>query len=265
MIKKILAKLVLTNLILMNVAFIMPQTLSADEHDGVDIVTGADGGTGTDAPPAKTSKAQEIKKALGDPLDDAKKAENQCVKTVIKNGEKVEKGPDEGYIITIIEEPLYEETIGKTAVDGYQGDDYVSRICYRNYFTFTPQKELEVTTSELSTMCSESGKNAFLNTALQKEYNIRFTCQRVQVLLTRGGSSALAGYVNVIYRWAASIVGIIAVTVIIISAIQISLAGGESTGIDEAKKRIMQSLLGIAILFLSGLILNFINPNFFTY
>lgn len=265
MIKKILAKLVLTNLILMNVAFIMPQTLSADEHDGVDIVTGADGGSGeTDAPPAPVSKAQEIKKLLGNPLDDAKKAENQCVKTVIKEGEKDVKGPDQGYIITIIEEPLYEEKIGETGLDG-AGDPYVSRICFRNYFTFTPPNELEVTTSELSTICSESGKNAFLNTALQKEYNIRFTCQRVQVLLTRGGSSALAGYVNVIYRWAASIVGIIAVTVIIISAIQISLAGGESTGIDEAKKRIMQSLLGIAILFLSGLILNFINPNFFTY
>lgn len=264
MIKKILAKLVLTNLILMNVAFMMPQTLSADEPAAGD---GATAGAADDSagPPAPVSKAQEIKKLLGDPLDDAKEPDNQCVKTVIKKDEKDVKGPDEGYIITIIEEPLYEKKIGETALDGYPGDDYASRICFRNYFTFTPPNELEVTTSELSTICSESGKTAFLNTEFQKEYNIRFTCQRVQVLLTRGGSSALAGYINVMYRWAASIVGIIAVTVIIISAIQISLAGGESTGIDEAKKRIMQSLLGIAILFLSGLILNFINPNFFTY
>lgn len=264
MIKKILAKLVLTNLILMNVAFMMPQTLSADDTAPPDDTSDDATDDATDAPKAPISKAQEIKAALGDPLKDAQA--KPCVQTVIKEGETVKPGPDEGYIITIIEEPLYEENIGETKAGG-NGDDYVSRICYRNYFTFTPPDELEVSTSELSTICSESGKKAFLNTEIQKEFDIqiRFTCQRVQVLLTRGGSSALAGYVNVIYRWAASIVGIIAVTVIIISAIQISIAGGESTGIDEAKKRIMQSLLGIAILFLSGLILNFINPNFFTF
>ncbi|MBI4234843.1 hypothetical protein HY604_00930 [Candidatus Peregrinibacteria bacterium] len=263
MFKKFLAKLLLTNLILMSFSFVMPQTLSADEPgDAAGAAPAAPAAPDAPAAPAKVSPANQIKTALSFPLKDAEEA--PCIQLTTKKDGTEKKGPDEGYIITIIEEPLYEEKIGETGIDG-TGDDYVSRICYRNYFAFTPPGEVPVTKSELSTMCSETGKKAFLDKKSQKDFNIRFTCQRVQVLLTRGGGSTIAGYVNVIYRWAASIVGIIAVTVIIISAIQISLAGGESTGIDEAKKRIMQSLLGIAILFLSALILNFINPNFFTF
>jgi threonine/homoserine/homoserine lactone efflux protein len=67
-----------------------------------------------------------------------------------------------------------------------------------------------------------------------------------------------------LYRWAVSIVGIIAVLLMVFSGIQISTAGGDTGKIDEAKNRIMQSLIAIAILFLSGLILYTINPGFFT-
>ena len=72
------------------------------------------------------------------------------------------------------------------------------------------------------------------------------------------------GYIAMIYQWGASIVGIIAVTVIVFSGIQISAAGGDPEAVTSAKKRILQSLAGIAVLFLSGLILYTINPNFFT-
>jgi type IV secretory pathway VirB2 component (pilin) len=67
-----------------------------------------------------------------------------------------------------------------------------------------------------------------------------------------------------IYRWGASLVGIIAVTIIIISGIQISASGGDSEAINAGKKRILQSIVGIIVLFLSSLILYTVNPTFFT-
>ena len=73
----------------------------------------------------------------------------------------------------------------------------------------------------------------------------------------------LYGYIGMIYTWGASIVGIIAVLIIVISGIQISAGGGDPEAINSAKKRIIQSLSGIAVLFLSGLILYTINPDFF--
>ena len=66
-----------------------------------------------------------------------------------------------------------------------------------------------------------------------------------------------------IYRWAATIVGLVAVIVIIVSSIQLSVAGGDSSAVESAKRRILQSIGGLAVLFLSGLILNAINPDFF--
>jgi len=68
-----------------------------------------------------------------------------------------------------------------------------------------------------------------------------------------------------IYTWAAGFVGLIAVGVIMISSIQISLSGGDSQAVTNSKDRIVKSLAGLAVLFLSGLILYTINPNFFTY
>ncbi|MBI2638802.1 hypothetical protein HYW83_04405 [Candidatus Peregrinibacteria bacterium] len=78
------------------------------------------------------------------------------------------------------------------------------------------------------------------------------------------GSDVLANYIGAIYRWAAGIVGIVAVLIMVASGIQISAAGGDSAKLDSAKNRILQSIIGLAILFLSGLILYTINPTFFT-
>lgn len=78
------------------------------------------------------------------------------------------------------------------------------------------------------------------------------------------GTEIFANYVGKLYTWAASIVGIIAVLFMVWAGIQISMAGGDSAKIDEGKKKLTQAIIGIAILFLSGLILYTINPNFFT-
>jgi len=85
-----------------------------------------------------------------------------------------------------------------------------------------------------------------------------YTCQRVQVLKADSGVNLLNQYVGLIYLWAAGTIGIVAVLTMVISGVQIMVAGG-----DSAKNRIVQSLVGLVILFLSGLILYTINPTFF--
>ncbi len=88
-------------------------------------------------------------------------------------------------------------------------------------------------------------------------------CRPVQLLVSTSGINLLKFYVLQVYIWAASVVGIIAVLVIVVSGIQIAASGGEEQ-LTSARTRIMQSLAGLAILFLSGLILYTINPTFFT-
>lgn len=90
------------------------------------------------------------------------------------------------------------------------------------------------------------------------------TCTLVQIIRGTTGTGILKTYIAVIYRWAAGIVGIIAVLVIVISGIQISMDQGSGESVGKAKTRIMQSLSGLVVLFLSALILYTINPTFFT-
>lgn len=90
------------------------------------------------------------------------------------------------------------------------------------------------------------------------------TCTTVQVIFGTSGIGILKTYIAIVYRWAAGIVGIIAVLVMIISGIQISMDQGSGEAIGAAKTRILQSLAGLAVLFLSALILYTINPTFFT-
>lgn len=88
-------------------------------------------------------------------------------------------------------------------------------------------------------------------------------CSLVQLIFADSGTGILKTYIALIYRWAAGIVGIIAVLVIVISGIQISMDQGSGEAIGAAKTRILQSLAGLAILFLSALILYTVNPTFF--
>lgn len=88
------------------------------------------------------------------------------------------------------------------------------------------------------------------------------TCSVMYYVSGKNGIEIFSQYVKYLYKWAAGIVGIVAVFTIVYNGIAISMsAGGEIT---EAKNRIMQSIVGLVILFLSGLILYTINPTFFT-
>ncbi|MBI4994242.1 hypothetical protein HZC21_01185 [Candidatus Peregrinibacteria bacterium] len=89
-------------------------------------------------------------------------------------------------------------------------------------------------------------------------------CSLVERITGETGTDVFSQYVGALYKWAASIVGIVTVLIMVFSGIQISMAGGDSAKIDSAKNRIMQSIIGLVILFLAGLILYTINPGFFT-
>lgn len=89
------------------------------------------------------------------------------------------------------------------------------------------------------------------------------TCQRVQIIKAKSGTALIYTYVGMIYKWAAGTIGIVAVLIMVGSGIGIMTAGGDSGVIDKYKEYIMRSLIGLVVLFLSGLILYTINPTFF--
>lgn len=89
------------------------------------------------------------------------------------------------------------------------------------------------------------------------------TCSTKYRITGKTGVGIFSQYISALYKWAAGIVGIVAVLVIVFSGIQISIAGADSAALDNAKTRIMQSIVGLVILFLAGLILYTINPGFF--
>lgn len=211
-----------------------------------------------DPAPAENPDLAKFKAAL----DDIKA--NPCV-------DPGEGGKDKGYIITFIEEPLDTQTTPK------QEGDFFYRRCFRNTFQFTDKTNPDKAKTEILSFvsrspapdgsgngCSAEAQALLEDPAMVKAYNVRYSCKEIQAVLSKGGTALIYGYIGMIYKWAASIVGVISITVIILSGIQMSASGGDPEALSKAKTRIVQSLSGIIILFLSGIILNTINPNFFT-
>lgn len=83
------------------------------------------------------------------------------------------------------------------------------------------------------------------------------------VMSETGGTSFLMVYASLLYKWIAGIIGFIAVLVVVASGIQISVAGVSEEGISAAKTRIVKVFAGLALLFLTSLLLYTINPTFF--
>jgi hypothetical protein len=165
---------------------------------------------------------------------------------------------DSSVITVIVEEVIESDLVGT--------NDTKVKNCVRNTFcTLDPEqkKGIECVTVLLndSIKCSPNAR-ASIKAKTNKDSSLH--CQPVQVFISKNGTDLLFLYIGTIYRWAASIVGIIAVLVIVISGIQISAAAGEQQAVTNAKTRIIQSLGGLALLFLSGIILYTINPTFFT-
>jgi len=151
-----------------------------------------------------------------------------------------EKGSGDYVITTVLEEQIGEATppAGQTSAE------MVIKQCFR------------VTTKEGDKWKSKYAEGCTITPDTK--------CQRVQIIFAKSGTAILYGYIGMIYRWAASVVGVMAVLYLIWGGIQITTAGGDSGKIDKAKEKIFQSIAGLVLLFLSGVILYTINPNFFT-
>ncbi len=165
-----------------------------------------------------------------------------------------------GWIITFIEEPL---SLKEDTTD----PKLQSRLCYRSTLRFLKEDGTEKTITELAnktTGCSQEAEDISNDQLMVDKYKISYNCRAIMAILAKGGASYIEGYIGFIYRWAAGLSGLIAVAVIILSSIQISFAGGDSGEVDKAKGRILKSIAGLAVLFLSGLILYTVNPTFFT-
>lgn len=174
-----------------------------------------------------------------------------------------EVGADKNYIITIIEEPL-------DIKDDERDPEFKYRTCHRVTFQYVDEDNKLQTLTELTRGCSDKAQNLAQQYADPPGpngsggYSARYSCQEVQVILSKGGTNMIYGYIGMIYKWGASLVGIIAVLNVVLNGIRLGAAGGDPEVVNSAKTKILQSLAGIAVLFLSGLILYTVNPTFFT-
>jgi len=77
--------------------------------------------------------------------------------------------------------------------------------------------------------------------------------------------SYLFVYMVKLYKFVLSIVGIIAVVELIIGGFQIGLSAGDTGKAENGKKRIIQTMEGMALIFTSAIILNVLNPQGYNY
>lgn len=217
-------------------------------------------------------------------LDKAYKGQvGECANSNL-NEEQIElqKALDNNFIYQILEEPLGTENLLKRQTvctynylrdkNGfYQVADQSSNVkisdpnYYKQEFTLVADTCFEFFVDKCTPKPLQSNRHQIIdNLGDPTELPTSITCKTVQLIYGSSGTDFIKQYVGFIYRLAASIIGVIAVLVIVVSGIQISVAGDDSAKIGEAKERIIQSLFGLAVLFLAGIILRSVNPNFFT-
>ncbi len=191
---------------------------------------------------------------------------SEITKAVDGLEECVKTSEYQDYVVTIVEESFI-DPVKESGTN--PGDNFFIVTCYRNTIRYmettgltdsgNPKGE-EIVVSKLATLCNPAGIELEKTFKAEK---LRYYCEEVQVIYSKGGTTLLEGYIGLIYRYAATIVGVIAVLIIILSGIQISASGGDQEAVTKAKDRILKSIAGIAVLFLSGIILYTINPTFF--
>lgn len=166
---------------------------------------------------------------------------------------------EKNMVYAVIEEGL--DTPDTAANEGTSGVRKCARYTEILQVVEKGDKKSKLIIEELLKECPEG-----LPDSGTDEHGQYFDCQEVSVIMVNpetGAIGLIQVYVGLIYRWAAGIVGVIAVLIIVVSGIQISTANGEPSVVEEASKRITQSLGGIAILFLASGFLYIINPTFF--
>jgi len=78
------------------------------------------------------------------------------------------------------------------------------------------------------------------------------------------GVELVKNYVSALYKFGSIFIGLICVLVIVVSGIQMSIGGLDSSAFESAKNRILAAILSLVLLFSSAMILRTINPGFFT-
>jgi hypothetical protein len=153
----------------------------------------------------------------------------------------------EGKIITEISEPIapnVELDEDTKVITVFQGQ------CCIAYFA---NSDGSITCEDVRTIYADTYNNC-------KSYGVH--CSERQWLIAQSGTGLLKLFVKQIYTWGAFSLGTIAVASIVYQGIKISLSG-VSGDISDAKTKIFQAVAGLALLFVSSLILYTINPDFF--
>lgn len=88
-------------------------------------------------------------------------------------------------------------------------------------------------------------------------------CENVMVYVSPAGTNLLYFYMGQIYRYMATLGGVIAVLILIIAGVMRASAGDSSDRVSKANALIAKCISGLVLLFLSAIILYTINPNFF--
>ncbi|MCF7812519.1 pilin [Candidatus Gracilibacteria bacterium] len=88
--------------------------------------------------------------------------------------------------------------------------------------------------------------------------------EKVQVIEGQTGAELVKNYIQLVYTYLASIIGIVAVLIIVVSGVQMMMGGADPDMVTQAKTRIFQAILSLILLFLSAAILYTVNPGFFT-
>lgn len=78
------------------------------------------------------------------------------------------------------------------------------------------------------------------------------------------GVDLMMDYFGDVYKFAASLIGIVCVLIMVVSGVQISMGGANNSLVSAAKDRIIQALFSLILLFGSYLVLRTVNPAFFT-
>ena len=83
-----------------------------------------------------------------------------------------------------------------------------------------------------------------------------------KVTLSSSGSTGISAWIGFIYKISAVTIGLAAVLMIVWAGFQMSYSGG-SKDVGNAKKMIYNAIYAIVLILLSGMILRFVNPDFF--
>ncbi|MBL4694283.1 hypothetical protein JKY72_02840 [Candidatus Gracilibacteria bacterium] len=253
--KKLIAKFLLFSLISALISVANP-AVYADEHET----------TGT---PAETSEDVEgpSVEAAGDTYQNnvalgAKASE--MAKVFDKLTDCISIKDTEQYIVVQSTTVFQEEASGA-------GTDFEVRTCFQNLLSYWELNDKGQIAKETripkltKNRCGDKEAYKFTSDKALEKYKVGYSCNEIQIILSKGGTTLIEGYIGMIYRWGARMAGIIAVLVIVISGIQLSVSAGDDQAVTSAKERIIRSLAGLAVLFLAGLILNTINPNFYVF